>query len=100
MALRAHRYVETGVALRRRDHAFGPMAVETVCVGGDRMRHGVRLTGARLPRWRYQITMAGASRPAYTHLVPWQALFEQKLVLDVPPGSLIVWHSAHVSLNW
>ena len=28
--------------------------------------------------------------------MPWQALLEQKLVLEAPPGSLIVWQSAQV----
>jgi hypothetical protein len=32
----------------------------------------------------------GASKPANLYLVPWQIVFEQKEVFDVPPGSLVV----------
>jgi hypothetical protein len=42
---------------------------------------------------------AGASRPAYFQSIPWQALFEQKDVLSVPPGLVVVWQSLQVSLN-
>ena len=34
---------------------------------------------------------AGASKPANSQLVPWQALLEQNEELLVPPGSAVVW---------
>ena len=43
--------------------------------------------------------ICGAFRPAYFQAVPWQALFEQKLLLSLPPGFSIVWHAEQVWSN-
>ncbi len=47
--------------------------------------------------WSLRISRkAGASKPAYSITLPWQALLEQKDVLLVPPGSSIVWQLLQV----
>ena len=41
----------------------------------------------------------GAFSPAYFHSVAWHALFEQKLLLSLPPGLSTVWQASHVASN-
>src|SRR4030066_411040 len=42
---------------------------------------------------------AGASKPAYVHVLPWQPLLEQNEVLLTPPASAVVWQLEQVLSN-
>jgi hypothetical protein len=41
----------------------------------------------------------GASKPAYSQAMPWQALLEQKELSSVPPGLPVVWQFSQVGSN-